>query len=272
MTIPENVATLRQRTRPASAEELAVSESVSPDDLRKLLESLIEEDCVHSWRNFGPGGTVDELLQWENEHRPTRLFFFRLKRGSAGPIVAASAVADRLTRDFPHDGFPVLGRCCILPEYRSRGFYRQILRYRLEYCRAEYGKALNAIHIGAVNERISRVITNHGLPGWPRFIHLGEEELKVAGEIRKVGAYLLLLPEFLRRMRATLAGGDAPPCVAELRNALARTESGDIRNLGMIVKETFAEARRLGWFDARDSRDIEKLLLLCSSIPLAGFR
>ena len=215
---------------------------------------------------------MDELLQWENERRPTMLFFFHLKRGGTARMVAASAVAVRLTWDFPHTGFPVLGRCCIMPEYRSRGFYRLILHHRMEYCRVEYGNALNAIHVGAVNERISSAITNHGLPGWPRFIHLGEEELRVAGDIRMVGAYLLLLPEFLQRMQATLADGDAPPCVVELRNALARTESGDICNLGTLVKETFAEARRLGWFDAHDSRDIEQLLLFCSSIPLVGFR
>jgi GNAT superfamily N-acetyltransferase len=272
MTIPENVTAPRQSTHPTSSEELVVSESVTPDDLRRLLESLREEDCVHSWRNFGPGGTVDELRRWENERRPTMLFFFHLKRGGTTRLVGASAVADRLAHDFPHAGFPVLGRCCILPEYRSQGFYRQILQFRMEYCKSEYGSGLNTIHIGAVNERISSAITNHGLPGWPRFIHLGEEELSVAGEIRKVGAYLLLVPEFLRRMQATLVDGDAPPCVVELRNALGRTESGNIRDLGRLVKETFEEAQRLGWFDERDSRDIEQLLLFCNSIPLVGFR
>src|SRR4051794_14025058 len=175
MTMPENVTALRQRTHPSGAEELVVSDSVAPDDLRRLLESLKQEDCAHSWRNFGLGGTVEQLRRWENERRPTMLFFFHLKEGGATRMVGASAVADRLTRDFPHTGFPVLGRCCILPEYRSRGFYRQILQFRMEYCKSEYGSGLNAIHIGAVNERISSAITNHGLPGWPRFIHLGEE-------------------------------------------------------------------------------------------------
>jgi GNAT superfamily N-acetyltransferase len=272
MTMSENIAIRRPMTPPAGAEELVVSESVSPVDLRRLLESLIEEDCVHSWRNFGPDGTLEELLKWENEHRPTKLFFFYLKRGGTERLVAASAVADRLTRDFPHPGFPVLGRCCILPEYRSRGFYRPILQYRLEYCRAQYGNALNAIHIGAVNERISRVITNHGLPAWPRFIHLGEEELRVAGDIRTVGAYLLLLPEFIRRIQGTLAGAEAPPCVIKLRNTLATTESGEARNLGMLVKGTFDEAQRLGWFDTRDPSEVEQLLRFCTSVPLVGFR
>jgi hypothetical protein len=257
---------------PPAGEELVVSESAAPDDLRRLLESLIEEDCVHSWRNFGPEGTAEELLRWENVRRPTKLFFFHLKRGGTSQLVAAGAVADRLTRDFPCAGFPVLGRCCILPEYRSRGFYRLILGSRMEYCRAEYGKALNAIHVGAVNERISHIITNHGLPGWPPFIHFGNEELRVAGEIRRVGAYLLLLPEFLRRMQAALAGDDAPPCVVELRTALARTESNDLCSLGLLVKETFGEAQRLGWFDAHDSTDIEQLLLFCRSVPLVELR
>lgn len=272
MTMPERVTAPCQVTLPAGAEELVVSESVTQEDLRRLLDALRQEDCVHSWRNFSPGGTVEELRQWENERRPTILFFFHLRRGGASRMVAASAVADRLTRDFPHAGFPVLGRCCIMPEHRSRGFYRQILRFRLDYCRAEYGPALDAIHLGAVNERISRVITNHGLPGWPPFIHLGEEELAVAGDVREVGSYLLLLPEYLRRMQAALAGAGAPPCVVELREALAHTESGDVRDLGRLARETCAEARQLGWFDAHDSRDLDRLLLFCRSIPLVGFR
>ncbi|HEX8735997.1 MAG TPA: GNAT family N-acetyltransferase [Pyrinomonadaceae bacterium] len=253
-------------------EEFIVSQSVSPSDLRRLLECLRSEDCVHSWRNFGPDGTLDELLQWENNHRPTKLFFFYLKHGDEQQLCAASAVAYRLTRDFPHPGFCVLGRCYIMPQFRSRGIYRQILRYRLEHCRTQFANTLNGIHIGSVNERISRVITNHRLPDWSNFIHLGEEDLKVGGEIRTVGAYMLLLPDYIRRIRKSLAGDNAPPCVVELQNALSNIESGDIRNLGMLVKEKFEEAGARGWFDRRESLEIEQLLLFCRSIPLVGFK
>ena len=253
-------------------EELVVSQSVNSGDLRRLLESLGSEDCVHSWRNFGPDGTFDELLRWENNHRPTRLFFFYLKHGDERQLCAASAVADKLTRDFPHPGFCVLGRCYIMPQFRGRGFYRQILRHRLEYCRTQFENTLNGIHIGSVNERISRVITNHRLPDWSNFIHLGEEDLKVGGEIRTVGAYMLLLPDYIRKIRNSLAGADAPDCVLELQNALSDIESGAMRNLGMLVKETFEEARAQGWFDRRDSLEIEQLLLFCRSIPLVGFK
>jgi hypothetical protein len=158
-----------------------------------------------------------------------------------------------------------------MPEFRSHGLYRHVLSYRLETCRAQFGGALRCVHIGAVNERISRVITNHGLPGWPRFIHLGEEELGVAGEIRSVGAYLMLLPEYVRRIQGALAGANAPASVIALRNALSSMETGPVRNLGMLVKETFEEARGRGWFDERDAREVEHLLLFCRAIPLVGF-
>ncbi|HEY0462309.1 MAG TPA: GNAT family N-acetyltransferase [Pyrinomonadaceae bacterium] len=254
------------------AEELVVSQSVNPNDLSRLLECLRGEDCVHSWRNFGPDGTLEELLRWENNHRPTRLFFFYLKQGDKQQLCAASAVADKLTIDFPHPGFCVLGRCYIMPHFRGRGFYRQILRHRLEYCRTQFGNTLNGIHIGSVNERISRVITNHRLPDWSNFIHLGEEDLKVGGEIRTVGAYMLLLPDCIRRIRKSLAGDNAPAAVLELQNALSNIESGDMRNLGMLIKEKFEEAGAQGWFRQRDSLEIEQLLLFCRSIPLVGFK
>jgi hypothetical protein len=260
-----------EETDDAGAEELVVSQLVDPSQLRRLLESLVREDCVHSWRNFDPEGTVERLLQWENLRRPTRLFFFYLKRNGEAQLVAASAVAEKLNRDFPYPGFCVLGRCCILPEFRSRGYYRHVLRYRLDFCRAHLGSSLNAVHIGAVNERISRVITKHDLPGWPRFIHLGEEELGVAGEIRRVGAYLMMLPDYVRRIQSSLAGAHAPGSVVELRSVFSRLESGSISNLGMLVKERFEDARRRGWFD-RSPLEIEQLLLFCQSIPLVGFK
>src|SRR5271154_3788852 len=116
-------------------EELVVSQTIEPDDLRRLFRCLTCEDCVHSWKNFGADGTLEDLLEWENLRRPTQLFFFYVRRGGQLHILAASAVADRLTADFPYPGFCVLGRCYIMPEFRNQGFYRRILHYRLEYCK-----------------------------------------------------------------------------------------------------------------------------------------
>jgi len=43
-------------------EDLIVTQSIDRDNLRRLLECLANEDCIHSWKNFGPDGTLDELL------------------------------------------------------------------------------------------------------------------------------------------------------------------------------------------------------------------
>lgn len=271
LTPPNGVIVGMEELVVSQSEELLVSQSVDVDDLRHLLHCLVREDCAHSWRNFGPEGTLDELLQWENERRPTKLFFFYVRRGDDMEMVAASAVADKLTGDFPHPGFCVLGRCYIMPQFRGRGFYRDVLRYRLDYCKAQLGDTLNAVHIGAIDDRIARVITNHGLAGWPKFAHLGIEELTVAGEVRPVGAYMLFSPKFVGKMRTALSGDGAPPCVVELRKALCESDAGDVRNLGNIVKDSFGEARASGWFDVRDPCEIERVLHFCSSIPLVGF-
>src|SRR4051812_36519063 len=118
--MPVNVTLGRHQADAIGAEGLVVGQSVDPGNLRRLLESLAQEECVaHSWRNLNPEGTLEGLIQWENTRRPTKLFFFHRKCGDEMRMVAASAVADRLNRDFPHQGFCVLGRCCIMPEFRS---------------------------------------------------------------------------------------------------------------------------------------------------------
>src|SRR5262249_46647668 len=143
-----------------------------------------------------------------------------------------AAVADRLTGEFPHPGFCVLSRCYIVPEYRGRGMYRPLLQYRMEYCRKEFGDTLNGIHIGSAEDRISRVLLDHRLPGWPTFVHLGEEQLRISRAGRMVGAYMLLMPRYLQRIERELAGAGAPESVVELRRTLAGIGAEQVRGLG----------------------------------------
>lgn len=257
---------------PSAAEKLVVSQTIDPAGLRRLFEGLAREDCGHSWRNFGPDGSLEELLEWENRLRPTKIFFFHKKCGSELRPLAVGAVAEKLALGFPYSGFCVLGRCYIMPEFRGLGYYRRVLKYRLDYCRARFGSALNGVHIGSDNDRITRAISHHGLPGWPPFIHLGEEELPVAGEIRTVHDYMLFLPDYLRRIRDSLAGPCPPPCVIDLRKALHAMEHGGVRNLGFSVRVAFEEACARRWFDGRDASSLEHVLLFCRWIPLTGFK
>ncbi|HEX7838423.1 MAG TPA: hypothetical protein VF469_13200, partial [Kofleriaceae bacterium] len=60
-------------------------------------------------------------------------------------------------------------------------------------------------------------------------------------------------------------------CLAGLRSALSRIDTGPVRDLGALAKHAYESARITGWFDGRDCREIEQLLGVCATIPLIGF-
>ena len=250
--------------------QLVVSESIEADEFGRLLTSVSQEDCAHSWRNFPVDGTLDELVSWENERRPTKLFFFYRQHGETRRLAAAAAVADRLSADYPHPGLCVLGRCYIMPEFRNLGYYRYVLRYRLEYCREHFGDGLHAVHMGAVNERIERVITGP-MQGWPRFVHIGEERLRVASEVQSVGAYLMFVPGFMDKMLDVLTGPNAPTSVIELRRTLSSIESERVRNLGSLVERTVEDPQAQQWFECRNRLALDEVLTFCRELPVVGF-
>lgn len=257
---------------PASA--LLVRSAVEPSELDRLFDCLQSEDCVHSWRNIEARRrrSVPDLLEWENELRPTELFFFCVEEAGELCLVAGSAVAARMSNEFPHEGFCVLSRCYVMPEFRGRGFYEQILRYRLEHCVRRFGSRLSAVHIGTADPRVARVITHLSRPGWPPFIHLGEEELHVSAQARTVDDYIILAPAYLRRLEAGLIGRAAPPSVVELRQVLGTLRGAEpARDIGLRVKRGFDAACAEGWFDDRDGADFAQLLAFCAAVPLIGF-
>jgi GNAT superfamily N-acetyltransferase len=251
-----------------------VRPSVEPSDLRRLFDCLRRENCVHSWRNIEARRrrSVQDLLEWENELRPTELFFFYVEHAGKLHLVAGSTVATRMSNEFPHAGFCVLSRCYIMPEFRGRGFYRDILRYRLDHCVRRFGPRLSAVHIGTVDPRVARVITRVSRPGWPPFIHLGEEKLHVSAQTRTVDDYIMLASSYLRRLEAGLAGHAAPACVVELRRALGMLRGAEpARDVGLRVKRGFADACAEGWFEAHDAAAFEQLVAFCAAVPLIGF-
>lgn len=258
----------------APASPLLVRSAVEPSDLDRLFDCLQSEHCVHSWRNTEARRrrSVPDLLKWENELRPTELFFFYVEEAGELCLVAGSAVAARMSNEFPHEGFCVLSRCYVMPEFRGRGFYDQILRYRLEHCVRRFGSRLNAVHIGTADSRVARVITHLSRPGWPPFIHLGEEELHVSAQARTVDDYIILAPAYLRRLEAGLVGRAAPGSIVEMRQVLGTLCGAEpARDIGLRVKRGFDAACTEGWFDDRDSADFEQLLAFCAAVPLIGF-
>jgi GNAT superfamily N-acetyltransferase len=258
----------------SSAGGLVVRPSVEPSDLRRLFDCLQRENCAHSWRNIEARRrrSVQDLLEWENESRPTELFFFYIEQAGELRLVAGSAVAARMSNEFPHAGFSVLSRCYVMPEFRGHGFYRDILRYRLDHCVRRFGRKLSAVHLGTVDPRVARVITRVSRPGWPPFIHLGEEKLHVSAQTRTVDDYIIFAPAYLRRLEAELAGDAAPAGVVELRRALGMLRGAEpARDVGLRVKRGFADACTEGWFDTHDAAPFEQLVAFCAAVPLIGF-
>lgn len=257
-----------------SADALVARSSAAPSDLRRLFECLRRENCVHSWRNIGAERrrNTRDLLEWENELRPTELFFFYLAHAGELLLVAGGTVAERISNEFPHAGFCVLGRCYVMPEFRGCGFYRDIMWHRLDYCVRRFGSELSAVHIGTVDPRIARVITRVSRPGWPPFVHLGEERLHVAAQTRLVDDYVMLAPTYLRRLEAGLVGRGAPRCVVELRRALGMLRGVEpARDVGRRVRSGFVNACAEGWFAAHDPAPFEQLMAFCAAVPLIGF-
>jgi len=277
---------------------LLVTQHVEGGQLAHLLDSVGREECAHSWRNLGPEdrGSESGVLGWENQKRPTEVFYFFVDDGRGLQIAAASAIAWTINRSFPHPGFCVLGRCYIMPEYRGRGLYRPILRYRLDCCRARLGGQLRGIHMGTDDQRIVGVISGPLGGGWPCFVHLGEEELRIAGHMKRVGDYLLLADEYVERMKAALDGPDAPDSVLALRNIVAGLGAsnsgagnsgagvaglgagnsgaglaGSGRAVAGRIKAAFEASVEQGWFDGRRRQDFDEFLLFCEAIPLIGF-
>lgn len=270
VTLAIEASRVFSRLAPDLDEKFVVSKAASPSDLTLLLDSLSQEESTHSWKNFDRTAGLEDLLRWENSRRPTEVIFFYLRRGKDLQIVGTGSIAQYLNSRFTDPGFCVLGRCYIMPEFRGRGIYRRVLQFRLERCIARLGKNLKGIHIGSDDERIAHVITQPS-PDWPRFHHLGEEALSIAGRTKLVNAYISLLPEFSRNLAHSLQGQGAPPSLAELHRRLTGTEVGDVRNLGVALRDALAGAQERAWLSMRDCSSIDQLMAFCRAVPLVGF-
>lgn len=182
---------------------LRIRSRISDAEMRDLLVSIREEDCAHSWRNYLPTSTFADVLTNEQTTRPTTLFFYDLPSKTASDghdLAAVASIAERLSHDMLSDGMPVLARCYILPAYRGRGLYRQILDHRLSHCLERFGNTLRVVHLGTADSRIACAITKPS-GALPSFIRLGTQRLSVNGCDKHVGGYFLLMPKYRKQLQ-----------------------------------------------------------------------
>jgi hypothetical protein len=190
----------------------------SPQQWGCILDELRVESCGHSWRSHlfdldSVQGEVSEamssdrlemLLQRTQAHRPTALFVYVavLDEGGHEPV-AMAAISDRVSRDFPHSGFPVLARCFIRARFRGQGLYPFLVRHRVALCLSHWAEDLRAIHMGSASPTIGDSLGTLPGVGGP-FIHVGQELLTVAGQPFQVSDLLLFSSPFREELDRSL--------------------------------------------------------------------
>lgn len=251
---------------------LYYSAKIQPQDLQQLLYCMRAERGAHSWRNFALDGSLDELQKWENALRPTTLFFYYEQEGPPGEsrsrLLGAASVADKIHRDFPHSGFPILARCFILPAFRGHGLYRRIVQQRLDFCHSRFGDDLKAIHLGTADPRVVHHITAR--PGAPvRFLRIGSQVVRAGDEDCLVGAFLHVTPTFTQALVQPLQA-NAPPLVRALQECLAQLLAGAPGEHALTIAQGLAAAQASGGLADRNVSALMQLLALCRAIPLVG--
>lgn len=257
---------------------LFVMPRVEQAELTELLHGLRGERCAHSWRNIDPDCTLEHLQRWENALRPTSIFFYYTRDSEKGPdaplrLVGAATVADAIHRDFPFAGFPILARCYLRPEFRTRGLYRHTVQHRIEFCHRRFRDSLKAIHLGTANHRVAHTISQP-TEDRDRFVQVGSQVVQAGEDVYLVGAYVHLTPGYARSLAAALenanADGEDAPEVAPLRAALDQLMGGPDGEHAVSLNHLYRRAHAAGALAQRDVSGLVQLLALFKAIPVMG--
>lgn len=187
---------------------LVWTRAVYPHEFRELLGELRGEDCVHTWAETADAASIDgdpvtAVLAQEAVRRPTLVVsYLGIRADGSFELVAVGSVAERISRTFPFEGFPVIARCYVRQRFRGAGLYRYLLAQRLQLCQRLCGSQLKAIHLGSVNPCVLHAAAS-GAVG-ERFVRVGEENLCTGDQWHRVAALLLFVPAFARSVREAL--------------------------------------------------------------------
>jgi GNAT superfamily N-acetyltransferase len=256
-------------------ESIYTTSTIDLSRAAEMLSALVDEACSHSWRALLPKSRaidahdVERLVTCENARRPTTFYWFWLSRGDTDELFGVATVADQISRDVPVDGFPVLARSYIHPEYRARGLYEHLVSHRVAQCRSRFGAALRGIHFGTNEPRILRAARRHLQP--PPIL-LGQELLTCPEGTHHVSDYLALASAYVAQLRAELAaihtcGSAAADDAWRLGNRLL---DGCFEPCAVEASTDYGRLRRaIGTLDGSiDTPGWHELLAFCDAIPL----
>jgi hypothetical protein len=151
----------------------------------------------------------------------------------------------------------------VRPQFRKRGLYRHILGHRLEYCLEKWGSGLKAIHLGSASRAVWEAVALHG--GFAlNFVHVGDEDLEVRGEVHRVPALMAFHPSYKRDViEASLKNGFDNAFRRELEDLVfGRSAPGTWARLRAMAEDQHSNG------NAALPEELTQLFALGDAIPL----
>lgn len=253
---------------------LVATSELHDRDLRAVLTTLKHEEVAHTWRKYDVDDTdcAATLRVIENDRRPTLIIgYYGVNHDGSYALLAVGTIAERISQNFAHDGFPVVARCCVNPTYRGRGLYRIVLSHRIELCFRLWGSELKGIHLGTSNPRIVHVLANFRMPRVTGFALVGMEKLGLGATTEMVGAYLLPTKRYARALLRTMlndrriAGTETSARVVALLEKFVLTgfSPGDVHELRRLLKDN-----HLLWRSMEPNHPVRQLLDFARALAL----
>lgn len=251
-------------------------ECFDPEAMALILVEMRDEPCVHSWRNFTQEPSsyraAESLFEWEVQKRSTTFFFYSMVDGEGRREVAAVAtISERVTKDFPYEGFPVIARCYVRRQFRGNRLYKVLMRDRYQYCVQRWGDQLKAIHLGSSSPAVVHVATNSEVIN-PTFRKVGVERLQICDQTFEVYDLLSFQPSYAERLRAAVKPNEGSAAeargtelLAQMRECLEHLLNGTGQTDIFHLRELQNRAMEVGIRSVAENADLQGLLAFCNA-------
>lgn len=157
------------------------SQSVEDTELHELILELQRDDATHTWHYLSTGGSENlskRLSEFENERRESIiLYYYGEDLEGKRHLFGASAIAERVSRDFPYSGYPVIGRMYVSKQYREFKLGSLMALYKVLFCINLFGEKLMGVHTGTSSPQIFTLLQRGDFFG-EKFRYVGNKKLE----------------------------------------------------------------------------------------------
>ncbi len=236
-------------------EQVVVEDDCNPLDIYRIIKQLKNESSAHTWKKIYDINEVNadkKLVEFEETRRPTK-FFFYYGIGSNGSrtLIGTGTVAHKISNKFAFEGFPVIARCLIAPQFRNHRLYEPILKHRYKYCLDYFGDSLKGIHLGSQSPRIFSVIQKNVFP--IPFVYIGNESLDVGDHSELVRDYLCLQDIFKLKVNQEIGNYSSQLKSSALKKIIEdlfenKFTSSSYFKLMQVLNNEALDTKKLKWF------------------------